>query len=113
MLYYLTQWCLEAAKGTTWEQMLSPLRVFRYITFRTAGAAITALLLTLWIGPGVIAWLKRIKFGQEYDDRAQEIGDLKTRLLSKRGTPTEHQQVGFASAMRWKRRRNLLHELQE
>jgi len=88
MLYYLTQWCLEAAKDTEWAETLSPLRVFRYITFRTAGAAITALLLTLWIGPAVIAWLKRIKFGQEYDDRAQEIGDLKTRLLSKRGTPT-------------------------
>lgn len=88
MLYYLTQWCLETAKGTEWAETLSPLRVFRYITFRTAGAAITALLLTLWIGPAVIAWLKRIKFGQEYDDRAQEIGDLKTRLLSKRGTPT-------------------------
>jgi len=88
MLYYLTQWCLEAAKGTAWAETLSPLRVFRYITFRTAGAAITSLLLTLWIGPAVIAWLKRIKFGQEYDDRAQEVGDLKTRLLSKRGTPT-------------------------
>ena len=88
MLYYLTQWWLEAAKGTAWAETLSPLRVFRYITFRTAGAAITALLLTLWIGPAVIAWLKRFKFGQEYDDRAQEIGDLKTRLLSKRGTPT-------------------------
>ncbi len=88
MLYYLTQWILEAAKGTDWAETLSPLRVFRYITFRTAGAAVTALLLTLWIGPAVIAWLKRFKFGQEYTDRAEEIGDLKTRLLSKKGTPT-------------------------
>lgn len=88
MLYYLSQWCLDAAHGTAWEQTLSPLRVFRYITFRTAGAAVTALLLTLWVGPAVIAWLKRLKFGQEYDDRAQETGDLKMRLLSKRGTPT-------------------------
>ena len=88
MLYYLTQWILEAAKGTDWAETLSPLRVFRYITFRTAGAAVTALLLTLWIGPAVIAWLKRFKFGQEYTDRAEEIGDIKTRLLSKKGTPT-------------------------
>lgn len=88
MLYYLAQWCLDAAKGTDWAETLSPLRVFRYITFRTAGAAITALLLTLWVGPGVIAWLKRFKFGQEYTDRAEETGDLKTRLLSKKGTPT-------------------------
>jgi phospho-N-acetylmuramoyl-pentapeptide-transferase len=88
MLYYLSQWCLDAAHGTSWEQTLSPLRVFRYITFRTAGAAITALLLTLWIGPAVIAWLKRFKFGQEYADKAEENGDLKARLLSKKGTPT-------------------------
>ena len=87
MLYYLTQWLMEAAKGTHWADTLSPLRVFRYITFRTAGAAVTALLLTLWVGPSVIAWLKS-KFGQEYVDRAQETGDLKTRVLSKKGTPT-------------------------
>lgn len=88
MLYYLTQWCLDAAHGTAWEAAVSPLRVFRYITFRTAGAAVTALLLTLWVGPAVIAWLKRFKFGQEYTDKAEENGDLKTRLLSKKGTPT-------------------------
>lgn len=88
MLYYLTQWLLESVRGTDWAETLSPLRVFRYITFRTAGAAVTALLLTLWIGPAVIAWLKRIKFGQEYDDKAQQAGDLKARLLSKKGTPT-------------------------
>ncbi len=88
MLYYLAKWLLEAAKHTDWEGRLSALRLFNYITFRTAGAAITALLLTLWVGPAVIAWLKRFKFGQEYDDLAHQTGDLKTRLLSKKGTPT-------------------------
>jgi phospho-N-acetylmuramoyl-pentapeptide-transferase len=88
MLYYLARWLLEAAKDTDWEQRLSVLRLFNYITFRTAGAAITALLLTLWVGPAVIEWLKRFKFGQEYDDVAHQTGDLKTRLLSKKGTPT-------------------------
>jgi len=88
MLLYLTQWLLEAVHGTEWAERLSALRVFRYITFRTAGAAITALLLSLWLGPHVINWLKRLKFGQEYADRAEEGGDLKARLLSKRGTPT-------------------------
>lgn len=88
MLYYLTQWLLETVQGTEWAERLSALRVFRYITFRTAGAAITALLLSLWLGPHVIAWLKRLKFGQEYQDKAEEGGDLKARLLSKRGTPT-------------------------
>jgi phospho-N-acetylmuramoyl-pentapeptide-transferase len=88
MLYTLTQWLLESAKGTRWAETLSPLRVFRYITFRTAGAAITALLLSLWLGPLVIRWLKQLKFGQEYQDKAEEGGDLKARLLSKKGTPT-------------------------
>ena len=66
----------------------SPLRVFRYITFRSAGAAITALLLSLWLGPRVIAWLKRLKFGQHYADRAEAAGGLTSRVLSKKGTPT-------------------------
>lgn len=88
MLYYLTQWLLDAVQGTAWAEHLSPLRVFRYITTRTAGAAITALLLSLWLGPLVIRWLKRIKFGQEYEDRAAEAGDLKARVLSKKGVPT-------------------------
>jgi len=88
MLYTFTQWLLDAVHGTEWAERLSALRVFRYITFRTAGAAITALLLSLWLGPHVINWLKRLKFGQEYKDKAEEGGDLKARLLSKRGTPT-------------------------
>lgn len=88
MLYKLTVWLLEAVQGTEWAEHLSALRIFRYITFRTAGAAITALLLSLWLGPHVINWLKQLKFGQEYRDKAEEGGDLKARLLSKQGTPT-------------------------
>ena len=68
MFYYLSQLILDAAKGTSWMAYLSPLRVFRYITFRTAGAAVTALLLSWWLGPRMIAWLKEIKFGQDYAD---------------------------------------------
>ena len=88
MIYYLSQWLLQVSEGTEWHDMLSPLRLFRYITVRSAGAAITALLLSLWLGPRVIAWLKQLKFGQEYVDRAEESGDFKTRILSKKGTPT-------------------------
>ncbi len=88
MLFYLSQVILDAAEGTEWARYVSPLRLFRYITFRSAGAAITALLLSLWLGPKVIDWLKRLKFGQEYLDLAHETGDFKTRILSKKGTPT-------------------------
>jgi phospho-N-acetylmuramoyl-pentapeptide-transferase len=88
MIYYLSQWLLEWSKGTPWADHLSPLRLFRYITVRSAGAAITALLLSWWLGPKVIAWLKRLKFGQDYADKAEQAGGLDTRLISKKGTPT-------------------------
>ena len=88
MFYYISLWLLEWSEGTQWAERLSFLRLFSYITFRSAGAAITALLLSLWWGPRVIKWLKELKFGQEYKDKAEEGGDIKTRLLSKTGTPT-------------------------
>ena len=88
MLYYLSQFLQQQGADTAWEQYVSPLRVFRYITFRSAGAAVTALLLSLWLGPRVIAWLKQLKFGQHYADKAEESGGLAARVLSKKGTPT-------------------------
>jgi phospho-N-acetylmuramoyl-pentapeptide-transferase len=87
MYFYLAQWLQELAEGTAWSDALSPLRVFHYITIRSAGAAVTALLLSLWLGPVVIAWLKRLKFGQDYVDLATQAGGLSAREL-KRGTPT-------------------------
>jgi len=51
MLYYLSQMVLQANEGTPWEARLSFLRLFRYITVRSAGAAVTALLLSWWLGP--------------------------------------------------------------
>ncbi|MGV3771700.1 MAG: phospho-N-acetylmuramoyl-pentapeptide-transferase [Verrucomicrobiales bacterium] len=88
MIYYLSQYLREITAGTQYESWASPLRVVNYITFRSVMAAITALLLSLWIGPKMITWLKKVKFGQNYTDKAEEGGDLKTRLLSKKGTPT-------------------------
>ncbi len=88
MLFYLTQLLQERAEGTGWAEMLSPLRVFRYITFRSAGAAVTALVLSWWLGPKVIGWLKTVKFGQNYEDKAQAAGGLTARVHDKKGTPT-------------------------
>lgn len=88
MFYYLSHALLDWSAGTVWESYVSWLRLFRYITFRSAGAAITALLLSWWLGPKVIAWLKRLKFGQEYADKAEEAGGMVARVLSKKGTPT-------------------------
>src|SRR3954464_6010938 len=88
MFYYLSQKILEWSAGTEWAGRLSFLRLFGYITVRSAGAAVTALLLSWWLGPRVIRWLKQLKFGQEYVDRAEEAGGLGARILSKKGTPT-------------------------
>ena len=88
MLYFLSQQMLDWAHGTAWEGRLSFLRLFRYITVRAAGAAITALLSSLWLGPKMIHWLKTLKFGQDYKDKAEEAGGLAARVLSKKGTPT-------------------------
>src|SRR5947199_5364834 len=88
MLFYLSQYLQEKAADTAWADKLGSLRLFHYITFRSAGAAITALLLSWWLGPKVIAWLKQLKFGQEYADKAEEGGGLGARVLSKKGTPT-------------------------
>src|SRR5262245_39567692 len=88
MLYYLSQRLQEWSAGTAWAESLSPLRLFGYITFRSAGAALTALALSWWLGNRTIAWLKRLKFGQDYSDKAEVAGSLAARLFSKKGTPT-------------------------
>ncbi len=57
--------------------------LFRYLTFRTGGAIITALLISFIIGPSVINWLKRQQRG------ASNIReDVPEQHLVKAGTPT-------------------------
>lgn len=58
------------------------LNVFKYITFRTFGAGITAVLLSMLIGPAFIRFLKRKQMGQAIRD------DGPQSHLSKKGTPT-------------------------
>lgn len=58
--------------------------LFRYITFRSGAAVITALLIGLVIGPRMISWL-RVKQGKGQPIR--EDGPA-SHLLTKRGTPT-------------------------
>lgn len=89
MFYYLSQmpqWLVDNGHAA-WADWLSFLRVFQYITFRTAGAAVTALLLSWWLGPKIIAKLKQLKFSQHYEDKAEAAGGLKARV-NKKGTPS-------------------------
>jgi len=88
MFYYLSDYLMNRAAGTSWEGALSGLRLFHYITFRSAGAAVTALVMSLLLGPRVIAWLKELSFGQNYRDRAEVAGNLAARTGKKVGTPT-------------------------
>lgn len=58
------------------------LNVVRYITFRTAYASMTALMISLLLGPWMIARLRRFQIGQYVRD------DGPTSHQSKAGTPT-------------------------
>lgn len=60
------------------------LNLFRYITFRSGAAVLTALAIALVIGPGLINWLRR-KQGKGQPIR--EDGPA-SHLLTKKGTPT-------------------------
>lgn len=55
--------------------------VFHYVTFRSAGALVTALVLSIALGPKFIEWLKRLKWGQYI------LEDVAAHQ-SKAGTPT-------------------------
>jgi phospho-N-acetylmuramoyl-pentapeptide-transferase len=56
--------------------------VFRYLTFRSAAAVVTALLVSFLLGPSVIRWLRALKFGQQVRDDGPQTH------LTKQGTPT-------------------------
>jgi phospho-N-acetylmuramoyl-pentapeptide-transferase len=68
-----------------YDDVFGPLRILRYITLRTLFAAGTAALIGFIIGPWLIAHLRRLKFGQNYDD--DRTGDLANRF-DKKNTPT-------------------------
>lgn len=75
MLYYLFNYIHSVVD-------IPGLGLFRYITFRAGGAAITALIIAFWLGPKIIAILKRKQIG--------EIAKLEAppSHRAKAGTPT-------------------------
>ncbi len=58
------------------------LGVFRYITFRAGAAAVTALIISFWLGPKIIRKLRELQIGE-----AAKLEAPKTHLI-KAGTPT-------------------------
>ncbi|ANE74832.1 phospho-N-acetylmuramoyl-pentapeptide-transferase [Dickeya solani] len=60
----------------------SGFNVFSYLTFRAIVSLLTALIISLWMGPHLIAWLQRLQIGQVVRSEGPESH------FSKRGTPT-------------------------
>jgi phospho-N-acetylmuramoyl-pentapeptide-transferase len=63
-------------------RVFSPLRVFRFITFRTAFASLTALFLCLVLGPWLITKLRLFQIGQHIREEGPKSH------MKKAGTPT-------------------------
>src|ERR1044072_7387416 len=85
MIYYIFyEWLyktLSAGSGSE-SYFVKALNVFQYVTFRTAYAAVTALLISLVFGRRVIDALHRLKVGQEIREEGPQAHQ------AKRGTPT-------------------------
>src|SRR5213595_1872338 len=62
--------------------LVSPFRVFRYNTFRTAFASLTALFLCIVLGPWLIAKLRQFQIGQYIREEGPQSHQKKA------GTPT-------------------------
>jgi phospho-N-acetylmuramoyl-pentapeptide-transferase len=65
-------------------QEFTAFNLFRYLTFRTGGAVMTALLVSFLLGPHLIAWLRRVQ-AQGQPIRSDGPAD---HILRKKGTPT-------------------------
>ncbi|MFN0043633.1 MAG: phospho-N-acetylmuramoyl-pentapeptide-transferase [Alphaproteobacteria bacterium] len=61
-----------------------PFNLFRYLTFRTGGAVITALVFSFLLGPHVIAWLK----SRQGEGQPIRSDGPPSHILRKKGTPT-------------------------
>ena len=80
-----------AGRQTMLPDLLVPLagdyqifNLFRYITFRTGGATITALVLSLMLGPMMIRWLK----SHQAEGQPIRADGPESHIVTKAGTPT-------------------------
>ena len=83
MLYYFLYHFLFKEYGANSQSIFySGLNVFQYVTFRTAMATVTALLISMVFGNKVIRKLTELKVGQEIRE------ELSAEHQAKKGTPT-------------------------
>ena len=64
------------------KELFSPFNIFQYITFRAAGAAITALIISFLVGPKIIRTLSSLQIGETIKDLGPKSHQIK------KGTPT-------------------------
>ena len=69
---------------SSFSDSISVLNIFRYLTVRTGGATVTALIFVFWLGPTIIDLL-RVKQGKGQPIRTDGPA---SHLLTKKGTPT-------------------------
>jgi phospho-N-acetylmuramoyl-pentapeptide-transferase len=86
MLYFLFDWIERVAHPPGFG-------VVRYLTFRAAAAAVTALLIAFWLGPKIIRALKRHQIGEPAKVEAPRTH------LTKAGTPTMGGLIVLASVL--------------
>ncbi len=67
---------------TQYADSFGAFNVFNYLTFRTGGAIMTSLIITLLGGPGIIRWLK------SKQGAGQPIREIGPDHFEKKGTPT-------------------------
>src|SRR2546423_7880967 len=82
MIYYiLYELIYSRFKDQDW-YLVKALNVFQYVTFRTAYASVTAMLISLLFGRKLIAGLKRWNIGQQIREEGPQAH------IAKRDTPT-------------------------
>ena len=77
MLYFLVEWIHNTFDPPGFG-------VFQFITFRAAAAAITAMVISFFIGPKIISKLKKMQIGEQAKSELMDKG----LHLNKAGTPT-------------------------
>ena len=65
-------------------QNFEPFNLFRYLTFRSGGAVVTALFISFALGSPTIAWLKR----KQREGQPIRSDGPESHLVTKKGTPT-------------------------
>src|SRR5215203_758721 len=85
MIYHIFyEWLFKSlsASGSGESYFVKALNVFQYVTFRTAYASVTALLISLVFGRRVIQALRNWNVGQQIREEGPQAH------MAKRGTPT-------------------------